>query len=210
MTHRPARTWVLVPAKPAGQGKTRLAGALGADERERLVAAMLAHVLDTALRCEAVERVLLLGPNRPGLDPRIERLDEAAGGLNAALDATLRHLSRRPDAPDRLIVVHGDLPGLDIGDLALMAAVPGHTMGLAPDRHGTGTNALSLPLPQAAGTAFRFGIDSAARHRKEAENQGLTVQTILSGGLEKDIDEPGDLVDAGHLFSTPPRVEMLE
>ena len=81
-----------------------------------------------------------------------------------------------------------------------LAAVPAGEIGIAPDRHGTGTNALSLPLPQAAGFAFAFGADSFARHHDEAERLGLTIEVIHSHGLARDIDEPPDLADAAELL----------
>jgi 2-phospho-L-lactate guanylyltransferase len=44
---------------------------------------------------------------------------------------------------------------------------------------------------------FAFGEDSFARHRKECERLGLGFEVILSGGLERDVDEPAHLPDAG-------------
>ena len=193
MSDRAPRCWALVPAKAPGVGKSRLASALGDAERAALVETMLAHVLDTLLDSAAVERVLLLGPDRPSLDPRIERIDEAGDGLNAALDTAFREIAARPGAPDRLIVIHGDLPLLQRADVRLLCTVPDDKIGIAPDRHGVGTNALSLPLPRAREFVFRFGTDSAARHVREAEEHIFGIQTILSDGLEKDIDEPVDL-----------------
>lgn len=191
--------WALIPIKGIGQGKTRLAGALSDDEREALIDAMLAHVLETARQARSIERVFLVGPSRRGLDPTIPLLADPGKGLNAALGKALAETAA--DAPERIVVIAGDLPCVSPLDLDLLASVPAATVGIAPDRHGTGTNALSLPLPQAAGFAFHFGTDSRARHCNEAEKLGLNVETIHSAGLEKDIDEPADLTDAAQVFS---------
>jgi 2-phospho-L-lactate guanylyltransferase len=67
---------------------------------------------------------------------------------------------------------------------------------LAPDRHGTGTNALLLRCdPAADGPAFRFhfGPDSYARHVDEAHRLGLDVVTAITAGTALDLDTPEDL-----------------
>lgn len=191
--------WAIIPIKGKGEGKTRLADALSPGERETLVDAMLAHVVEAARQAQAIDRIVLVGPSRHGLDKKIPLLPDRGAGLNAALGEALAQTAS--GAPDRLIVVAGDLPCVTPLDLDLLASVPAGTLGIAPDRHGTGTNALSLPLPEAARFAFHFGTDSRASHCREAEKLGLTVETIHSAGLEKDIDEPADLTDAAPVFS---------
>lgn len=192
-------TWALIPIKARGAGKTRLSGVLCEREREGLVEAMLAHVVEVA---EAVvARVVLVGPERSGVAASLERIEDVGGGLNAALEQALAEVAGRADAPARLIVLPADLPCLTAHELERLAQLPPGTIGIAPDRHGRGTNALSLPLPEAAAFRFHYGTDSAARHREQAENLRLNAVTITGSGLEKDIDEPGDLADAGHLFS---------
>lgn len=195
-------TWALIPIKGKGQGKTRLAGALSDSEREALVDAMLAHVVEAARQARSIERVCLVGPSRHGLDETIPLLADTGKGLNAALGKALAETAA--EAPERLVVIAGDLPCVTPLDLDLLASVPAGTVGIAPDRHGTGTNALCLPLPEAAGFTFRFGTDSRARHCEEAAKLGLNVETIHSAGLEKDIDEPADLTDAAQVFSPAP------
>ena len=81
-----------------------------------------------------------------------------------------------------------------------MAMAPSDAVAIAPDRHGTGTNALSLPIPAAQDFRFAFGDDSFARPRAEAGRLGLEVETVFSRGLEQDIDEPSDLADAANLL----------
>ena len=200
----PAATcWALIPIKPEGTGKTRLSGVLSGEAREALVAAMLRHVTDTARQAESIARTLVVGQTRHGLDADVLLIDEP-GELNVALGGALGRIASSEFRPDRVIVVAGDLPLLTPLDLDLLAHAPAGSVAIAPDRHGTGTNAVSLPLPEAAGFAFHFGTDSHAAHRIEAERLGLPVETVLSSGLEKDIDEPADLADAEHLLSAAP------
>jgi len=99
----------------------------------------------------------------------------------------------------RLLILPADLPQLSARDIELLAATPAGEIAISPDRHGTGTNALSLPLPQAAGFAFAFGPDSFAAHHAEAERLGLRIGEVHSSGLAKDIDMPEDLPDAAGL-----------
>jgi 2-phospho-L-lactate guanylyltransferase len=192
-------SWALIPIKARGAGKTRLAGVLSPRDREGLVEAMLAHVVETAEG--VVARVLLVGPERSGVAASCERIEDVGGGLNGALEQALAEIASRGNAPARLILLPADLPCLSPDEMERLAQLPPGTVGIAPDRRGRGTNALSLPLPEAAAFRFHFGTDSAALHRATAENLGLNAVTITGPGLEKDIDEPGDLADAGHLFS---------
>ncbi|MCJ2177403.1 2-phospho-L-lactate guanylyltransferase [Novosphingobium album (ex Hu et al. 2023)] len=194
-------TWALIPIKGSGEGKTRLADALSESEREALVDAMLRHVAAAAKGAGRIARTVLAGPSRHGLDADIPLIGDSGKGLNAALEGALAQIAGMDGRPDRLIVIAADLPRVTALDLDLLAEAPRRSVAIAPDRHGTGTNALSLPLPEAAGFRFCYGTDSAARHREEAERLGLTVETILSEGLEKDIDEPCDLVDAREVYT---------
>lgn len=193
--------WALIPIKGSGQGKSRLAGMLSAPERDALVDTMLRHVVSTADKARMVSRTVLVGPSRHGLERGIPLIGDPGNGLNDALAHALGEIACAQERPDRLIVIAADLPCLTPLDLDLLAEAPHRSIAIAPDRHGTGTNALSLPLPEAAGFRFRYGTDSAAHHREEAERLGLNVETILSTGLEKDIDEPSDLVDAGQVYT---------
>ncbi|MDP6225863.1 MAG: hypothetical protein QF501_05330, partial [Anaerolineales bacterium] len=62
---------------------------------------------------------------------------------------------------------------------------------LAPDRHGTGTNALFVRPPGLL--RYRFGAGSLAAHRQQARSQGATVRVHRLPGVEFDVDEPADL-----------------
>ena len=96
---------------------------------------------------------------------------------------------RRPAADDHLFA---DLPLVRAADVAaLMAAAGDAAVALAPDHAGTGTNALTLPLP----TPFelKFGPGSFAAHLAEASRVALTATVVRREGLACDIDEPTDL-----------------
>ncbi len=99
-----------------------------------------------------------------------------------------------------VVMVPANLPQTSALDADLLAAAPRGTLSIAPDRHGTGTNALSLPLPDAKSCTFAFGTGSFARLCGEAQRLGLEVEIIRSPGLARDIDEPGDLPDAAAML----------
>jgi len=188
--------WAIIPVKASPDGKSRLAEALDARTRGALVDAMLARVVAAACDADNVAQVCLLGGSSD--DPRLRVLTDPGGGLNAAATSALAQAARQ--GASRAIVIHADLPQVTARDVELLAAAPAGEIALAPDRHGTGTNAISLPLPQAGGFSFAFGADSFARHQAEAERLGLVVQQIHSQGLARDIDVPEDLPDAAELL----------
>lgn len=192
--------WAIIPAKAPGKGKVRLAGVLDAGERARLAEAMLAHVVQAAMAAHGINRVCLIGPARPGMDADVWLLTDPGGGLNAAASSALAEAARAGAA--RAIVIHADLPKLVPLDCELLAAAPAATIAIAPDRHGIGTNALSLPLPESAAFRFAFGADSFAAHQAEANRLGLKLEVIRSPGLESDVDEPADLPDAQAVWQT--------
>lgn len=184
-------TWVVTPIKAPEACKTRLRPALEDRARRELVAGMLRHVVETARAAEGVDEVLLVGPSRHDLSATTPLLEDPGGGLNAALQAALA--AALAAGVDRLVIVAADLPKLTVGDVEALAR-PGQGVAVvAPDRSGQGTNALSLPLPAAAGFAFRYGEDSFARHRAEAARLRLSAEVLRSGALGLDIDVPEDL-----------------
>ena len=191
--------WAVVPARPPGEGKSRLAGVLAADERERLTEAMLAHVATAVGEARNVSSAFVLGETRAGL--KLRAIADPGTGLNPALQAALAAAVEAGAA--RIVFVAGDLPRLTTREVELLAAAAPGSVAIAPDRHGTGTNALSLPLPEAAAFAFAFGPDSFARHHAEADRLGLPIEAIHGPGLACDIDEPADLPDAAGLRDGP-------
>jgi 2-phospho-L-lactate guanylyltransferase len=191
-------TWAIIPVKASPESKSRLAGVLEAPARAALVEAMLARVLDAATGARNVARVGLLGTPQGTPPEGVALLAEPGGGLNAAVTAALGEAAAK--GAGRVVFIHGDLPQVTARDLELLAAAPAGEIAIAPDRHGTGTNALSLPLPEARGFSFAFGPDSFARHNAEAERLGLKIEEIHSPGLARDVDEPEDLADAAALL----------
>jgi 2-phospho-L-lactate/phosphoenolpyruvate guanylyltransferase len=191
--------WVVIPFKQPEQAKGRLAAALDKAQRVQLATAMLQHVVGVARQAAHVQQLCLVGPARPELLPDVPLLADPGFGLNPALQVALAHVSR--EGGTRMIVLFADLPLLTSQDIELLAVAPAETIAMAPDRHGTGTNALSLPLPQAKGFTFCFGPDSFAKHHAEANRLGIRIEEVHSRGLARDVDMPEDLPDAAGLMN---------
>jgi len=185
--------WAIIPAKRPGEGKLRLAGVLDEAERAGLVRAMLEHVLSTVGAAPGIDRVAVVAPPELTLPPGVLRIRDPGGGHNPALTHALAEAAA--GGASRVVIVAGDLPRLEAGDIELLAAMPIGTLAIAPDRHGSGTNALSLPLPAAKDFTFAFGAGSFARHDGESVRLRLDCEIVHRPGLARDIDEPADLRD---------------
>jgi len=183
-------TWIVMPIKAPAACKTRLSGAMSDAARRDLVRDMLRHVVEVARAVPSAE-LRILGPSRHGLAADIPLLADPGRGLNAALAAAAEAASAA--GASRLVIVAADLPRLTLSDLQALVSVEGDALAVAPDRAGSGTNALSLPLPEAGAFRFQYGPDSFARHCAEAARLGLPLQVIRSATLGLDIDQPEDL-----------------
>jgi 2-phospho-L-lactate/phosphoenolpyruvate guanylyltransferase len=192
----------LVPVRSLSSGKTRLASVLSPDARESLMRHMVTGVIRAAFCSEAVTGVVVVSPDTDVLElassmPRVTPIRQPADvpGLLPGLD--LGRARAEAMRASGLLVLFGDLPLLDGSDIRHLVrrAMP---VVIAPDRHGTGTNALLLRLsavPTGERFVFQFGGGSYARHVAEAHRLGLDVATSISAGTSFDLDTPGDLDD---------------
>ena len=186
------RTICVLAARPPEEGKSRLADSLIDSERYRLNINMFNHVLDVACKTFGT-RSLLLVTRSPDLASAaraagVDAIEESATDLNSAF-AQARGVATHRGA-ERLVTLSCDLPYLDVADLEALLAAPGEVV-IAPDRHGTGTNALALCPPDAI--EFFYGPDSYRRHFDAAIRQGRTVNAIDRPGLARDVDLPAEL-----------------
>jgi 2-phospho-L-lactate guanylyltransferase len=146
-------------------------------ERERLSARLFAHVAGVLFDSPGLADVALLSDVCPA-GWRGRFLRDEGRGMNAELQAVAGVL----DGP--MLVVHADLPFLSVADVEVMI---GAGDAVAPDRHGSGTNALALVNP--GGFGFAFGEGSFARHRAAAP----AARVVERFGLGFDIDVLEDL-----------------
>ncbi len=186
----------VLPVKRFSGAKQRLAGGIDDERREALVAAMLEDALEAIAAARSIERTIVVSG-----DPRAQEIVAASdaeilpdptdeGHVVAALAGIAR---AEADGAECVVLLPGDCPLLDPKELdSLLTGTPGRYVGIVPDRHGTGTNALVLAPPGAIRPAF--GEGSCARHVAAARDAGVpyAVEELSSLGL--DLDTPADVV----------------
>jgi 2-phospho-L-lactate/phosphoenolpyruvate guanylyltransferase len=186
----------VLPVKRLYAAKQRLAAGLGGGERRQLAEAMVADVLEAIRAARTVERTIMVSG-----DPTAQELAAEAGaevvpdpddaGHN---EAALAGIARaEADGAACVVLLPGDCPLLDPRELdGLLTGVPERYVGVVPDRHGTGTNALVLSPPSVIAPAF--GEGSCARHVAAARDAGAAfgVEGLPSLGL--DLDTPADII----------------
>lgn len=136
---------------------------------------LFGHVVSVLERAGLPLVVLTPGELRaPG---GVEVWRDEAPGLNAAVGAALRRLG----AP--ALIVHADLPHLQIGDVDVVLGSPGDVV-VARSRDG-GTNGLlmrRLITPS-------FGPGSALAHVSTARTMGLRARVLDVPGFAVDVDD---------------------
>jgi 2-phospho-L-lactate guanylyltransferase len=180
---RTSHTAFLVPLKSFDAAKERLGDELGADDRADLMRALATGVLVAA---EGFSRWVVCD-DRSVAEFALCRGAQVIwrdGGLNEAVQAASDQLVL--EGFDRVIVCHGDLARP--GSFSNFVPSAGGAV-IAPDRHGDGSNVVSVPTT--AGFRFAYGPGSLGRHLEESKRCGLPVSMIDT--LELDIDTPEDL-----------------
>jgi 2-phospho-L-lactate/phosphoenolpyruvate guanylyltransferase len=186
----------VLPVKRFYAAKQRLAVGLDGERRRTLAAAMVADVLEAIGAARTIERTIVVSG-----DPIAQELaaeagaevvpdPEDAGHVEAALAGIAR---AEVEEAACVVLLPGDCPLLDPRELdRLLTGLPERYVGIVPDRHGTGTNALALSPPDAIVPAF--GPGSRDRHVVAAREAGIAfgVEELASLGL--DLDTPADVI----------------
>jgi 2-phospho-L-lactate guanylyltransferase len=186
----------VLPVKRFDAAKQRLAAGIDEERRRELAAAMVADVLDAIGEARSIERLIVVTG-----DPIAQELaakagaevvpdPEDAGHVEAARAGIAR---AEAEGAERVALLAGDCPLLDPRELdRLLTGVPGIYVGIVPDRHGTGTNALLLSPPDAIVPAF--GEGSRARHVEAARQAGIPFGIEELPSIELDLDTPADVI----------------
>jgi 2-phospho-L-lactate guanylyltransferase len=186
----------VLPVKRFGAAKQRLAAGMDGERRRALAEAMVADVLEAIGAARTVERTIVVSG-----EPAVERLAAAAGAElvgdaedRGHVEAALVGIARAQQlGAGCVVLLPGDCPLLDPRELdRLLTGVPDRYVGIVPDRHGTGTNALVLSPPDAIVPAF--GEDSCERHVAAARQAEVPFGIEELGSLALDLDTPADLI----------------
>jgi 2-phospho-L-lactate guanylyltransferase len=186
----------ILPVKRLPTAKQRLAAGLGGEQRRALAAAMVADVLEAIGAARTIERTIVVSG-----DPIAQELASAAGAEVVPdpedaghVEAALAGIARAEvEGAKCVVLLPGDCPLLDPRELdRLLTGMPERFVGIVPDRHGTGTNALALSPPGAIVPAF--GEGSCARHIAAARAAGIPFEVEELRSLALDLDTPADIV----------------
>jgi 2-phospho-L-lactate guanylyltransferase len=194
----------VVPVKTLDAAKSRLGLLLDAAERGRLALWLVGRVAGALTASGAVAATAVVSPDAAVLAwaraAGLVALHQQEGDLNDAVALGAAWAARLEAGA--LLVTLGDLPFLRAGEvralvaqgtaLALQVASgrPG-TAVLAPDRAGTGTNALFAAPPSAL--PFAFGMGSRERFVAHAARAGVATEMFDSPGTAFDVDGADDL-----------------
>jgi 2-phospho-L-lactate guanylyltransferase len=198
------RTVAILPVKTFGRAKQRLTN--GFADRPALAAAMVADVLDALGRIPALDGVVVVTA-----EPRAAELARAAGAVVVhdpaeAGQSAAASLGVSAVEADRVLLVPGDCPALDAGEVSALLA-HSEPVVIVPDRHGQGTNALLLTPPDVLAPAF--GAGSFARHAALARAAGAKLKVVDVPSLGLDVDTPDDLAALRRAPGIGPRTRAL-
>ena len=197
---------VVVPVKRLAHAKTRLA-AYGGVLRTELALAFAADVVEAALRCEAVERVLVVTDDERAA-PVLRALGATvvADAPDAGLNPALAHgagLLRADRLTCGVATVSADLPSLRPDDLAaVLRQVPPGGRAFVADADGRGTTLLAAG--PGADLSPAYGGSSRERHRASG-----AVELAGPVALRRDVDTPEDLRRALALGVGPRTAEVV-
>jgi 2-phospho-L-lactate guanylyltransferase len=198
------RTLAIVPIKSLGNAKQRLAGTLAGGTRRSLVQAMFSDVLGGLRRTRHVDAIAVVTDDAEAQslatgDGVAVLPDGREAGQSEATEIGISYATEH--GFDRVLLVPGDTPLLDpveVEALLERCAAEGVGVGIVPDRHGTGTNALVIAPPG----SFRpsFGPGSLERHLARAREAGVAHRVEHVASLAIDVDTPEDLAALWALF----------
>src|SRR5512133_2127062 len=188
--------WAIVPVKPLRRGKSRLAGALSEDERTELNRTLLQHTLQTLSDIKELEEVLVISRDPAALTiarnygARTVR-EDGQPELNTALKRAT--VIAQVYATRGVLILPADLPLISREDILTLIGRAGEppVVVIAPDRHGTGTNALLIS--PAGLIEYDFGENSFQRHCQRARDAGARLEVVNLPSLGLDLDLPEDL-----------------
>jgi 2-phospho-L-lactate guanylyltransferase len=196
----------VLPIKRFNAAKQRLAAGLGGEQRRTLAKAMLGDVLEAIGAARTIERTIVVSG-----DPIAQELAAAAGAEvvpdpedGGHVEAALAGIARvEVEGAGCVVLLAGDCPLLDPRELdRLLTGVPEGYVGIVPDRHGSGTNALVLSPPSAIVPAF--GEGSRERHVAAARAAGVPFEVEELASLGLDLDTPADVVALTRELETRP------
>ncbi len=190
----------VVPVKGLVDAKKRLSGYLSAEDRKRLVLAMLDDVLHALRRSSIFEEIVVISPDesleREAFTNHVAYVRQNSFGLNAAVQKATNQAMRQ--GVSSLTTVLADLPLAESKDFEEIARInlEKPRVVLSPSLKG-GTNVMMRVPPDIIGNSY--GRWSYAKHLKVAQEKGLPVYSVSNPRLAFDVDTVQDLRMLRHL-----------
>ena len=170
----------LIPYKLVNP-KTRLSCILSQEEREAFARAMLEDVIYAIKDADCSPVVV----GTELFDSEDIQITVSDADLNQTLNSLL------PQSVGPVLIIMADLPLANAQAIKRVIST-GNDLAMVPGRGG-GTNVIFIKEPQ------RFHVDyygtSFLKHKKIAQDEGLSCEVIDSFRLHTDIDEKEDLVE---------------
>lgn len=191
-----AGTWAVVPVKPFGQAKSRLAKTLSATARMELAESLMRHTLQVLRTCSELANVVVVSQDDRVLEIASELgavalRERSQSNLNRAIMQALGYITSVGGKAG--LVLPSDLPNLHQTDVAELLDCMDHTgsgIVICPDRHEQGTNALLLSPPDLLNVAY--GPQSFEAHVRAANALGIDAHVVRAPGIVLDLDTPDD------------------
>lgn len=191
------KLWAIVPVKPMGQAKSRLAGVLSDDARRALSYELIKRTLEAVSDVPEIERVLIISK-----DHDVLRLANTYGAMMVWEKGQLPDLNRAlrqatsvaaDGGAEAIMVLPTDLPLITCNEIRnFIASIrrPPEII-IAPDRRREGTNALLLNPYDIL--EYQYGEKSFQAHVLQAQEKEVGVSVYVSPVFQFDLDLPEDL-----------------
>ena len=184
--------FVIIPAKPFDQSKTRLSPVLSPRQRAGLSRQLLLRTIRLARQVGEVVVISRGGTARQqAKQSGAWALVEAGTGLNAAIRQASEWVAAC--GGQATLILPADLPLLTLSDLTKITTLgqQAPAVVIAPCHRTDGTNALLLHPPHLIDCSF--GPNSFEQHRGAARTLGLEPVIYRSPTIAVDLDYPEDL-----------------
>jgi 2-phospho-L-lactate/phosphoenolpyruvate guanylyltransferase len=188
------KTTAIVPVKGLSDANGRLNGTLTEAQRYSLAEALFLDLIVKLPRCRNIDDILVVTA-----DPSVARQARWFGHRVLEQDSDTGHseaasagaLAAMAEGAERVAMLPVDCPMLETDELDTRIGRSPRTVLIAPDRHGTGTNALVLTPPDVFTPVF--GPESCSRHISRARAAGISFALEEIESLAIDLDTPEDM-----------------
>ena len=193
-----ATLWTIVAVRGLATSKSRLAPVLSPTERQALNRELLERTLAVVSEWSgAPQRTIVVSPCVRTLalarKAGATAVSEGARAVGHNQAITLGIARAAAQGATHVMALPCDLPYLSTDAMRALANASGRgkQVVLAPDKAGTGTNAVLVGV----GTDFEFafGPGSLLAHQAVARRAGLSVSLVQRDDLKLDLDTPDDL-----------------